>query len=135
MAAMFGIGSAIAMLFPNAEDGMGVLGVNNVPTLMAFAVVTIFLPPVAEESFYRRAITAFDTRAILLATTIISILLYASEHSLMPLGLLQACLWAIPLSVAYIKTKNIYVGMTAHFLCNLAINGMAVVAAAMKLSS
>jgi len=36
--------------------GMAVLGVNSWPTLFAFAVVTILLPPISEEAFYRKAI-------------------------------------------------------------------------------
>ncbi|MDR0287816.1 MAG: CPBP family intramembrane metalloprotease [Clostridiales bacterium] len=132
MAVMFGIGIGIAMLFPHANDGMNVFGVNNWPTLIAFAFVTIFLPPIAEEVFYRKAMTAFDTKAILIITTVVSILLYASEHSFLPLGFLQACLWAIPLSMAYIKTKNIYVCMTAHFLVNFIVNGIAVISCIIK---
>jgi membrane protease YdiL (CAAX protease family) len=52
----------------------------------------------------------------------------------MPLGFLQACLWAIPLSVSYVKTKNVYIPMTAHFLCNLVMNGMGVIVSALRLS-
>ena len=134
MAIMFGVGFGIKMLFPNIDDGMGVLGINNLPTLIAFACVTILLPPVAEETFYRKSIIAFDSKAVLVTSTFISILLYASEHSLVPLGLLQAMLWAVPLSIAYIKTKNIYIGMTAHFICNFVFNGMTVIGSAIGLS-
>lgn len=135
LAAMFGIGFGLSALFPDAGTGMGVFGVNNWPTLIAFALVTVFLPPVAEEVFYRGAVTAFDTKTIMLMTTIISILLYASEHSLAPLGFLQACLWAIPLSIAYIKTRSIYICMTAHLICNLIFNGITVVLTGAQLMS
>jgi membrane protease YdiL (CAAX protease family) len=135
MAVMFGIGFGITILFKNMNHGMAVLGVNNWATLFAFAVVTILLPPISEEAFYRKAIISFDSKIVLLISTIVSILLYASEHSLMPVGLLQASLWAIPLSIAYIKTKDIYVCMTAHFICNLIINGMTVVVSAIRLAS
>jgi len=134
MALMFGIGVGITILFKNMNDGMAVLGVNSWATLFAFSVVTIFLPPISEEIFYRKAIISFDSKIVLLISTVISILLYASEHSLMPVGLLQASLWAISLSIAYIKTKDIYICMTAHFLCNLVINGMTVVGSAIKLA-
>ena len=134
MAAMFGVGTFLAMLFPGADDGMGVFGVNSWPGLIAFAFTTIFLPPIAEELFYRKAIMSFDTTAVLAVTTIVSILLYASEHSLTPLGFAQACLWAVPLSVAYIVTKNIYVSMTAHLVCNLAFNGVTAVMTAITIA-
>lgn len=35
--------------------------------------------------------------------------------------------WALPLSLSYIKTKNIYVPMTTHFIGNLLGNGMDVI--------
>ncbi|MCL2109344.1 MAG: CPBP family intramembrane metalloprotease [Oscillospiraceae bacterium] len=130
LAAAFAAGFGVALLFPGANDGMGVFGINSWPTLIAFALVTILLPPIAEEAFYRKAVTAFDTKTILVASTIISIFLFASEHSLMPLGFVQACLWAVPFNLAYIKTKNIYVCMTAHFLCNFIVNGMTVITSA-----
>ena len=134
MAAMFGAGTLLSLLFPNVDDGMGVFAVNTWPALVAFAFTTVLLPPIAEELFYRKAIISFDSAVALTVTTIVSVLLYASEHSLTPLGLAQACLWAIPLSVAYIVTKNIYVCMTAHFLCNLAFNGVTVVMTAVALA-
>jgi membrane protease YdiL (CAAX protease family) len=134
MAVMFGISFVITILFKNMNYGMAVLGVNNWATLFAFAVVTILLPPISEEAFYRKAIISFDSKIVLLISTIVSVLLYASEHSLLPIGLLQASLWAIPLSIAYIKTKDIYICMTAHFICNLIINGMTVVGSAIKLA-
>lgn len=134
MAAAFGVGVAATALFRNADDGTAVFGVNNWGSLTAFALVTIFLPPIAEEVFYRKAVTAFDSKAVLLISVLVSISLYASEHSLMPLGFLQACLWAVPFNVAYLKTKNIYVCMTAHFLCNLVVNGAAVIGSALALA-
>ncbi|MCL2019889.1 MAG: CPBP family intramembrane metalloprotease [Oscillospiraceae bacterium] len=134
MVAAFGAGFGIMLLFPGANDGMSVFGINSMGTLIAFAFATIVLPPIAEEAFYRKAVTAFDTKTILVISTIVSIFLYASEHSLMPLGFLQACLWAIPFNIAYIKTRNIYVCMTAHFLCNFAFNGMTVINSAIGLS-
>jgi len=133
MAVMFGVGIGINILFPNANDGMAVLGVNNWVSLIAFAFVTIILPPISEEVFYRKAIIAFDSKFVLSISVIVSIMLFASEHSLMPFGFLQACLWGIPFSIAYVKTKNIYVCMTAHFLCNLVVNGITVIITAINL--
>jgi membrane protease YdiL (CAAX protease family) len=133
MVVMFGIGIGITMLFPNTDDGLSVYGISNWGNLVAFAAVTIILPPLAEEAFFRKAITAFDSKTVLSISVILSILLYAGEHSLLPLGFLQACLWAIPLNVAYAKTKNIYVNMTAHFLCNFVMNGITVVVSAVSL--
>jgi membrane protease YdiL (CAAX protease family) len=135
MAVMFGVGIGITLLFPNADDGMGIYTVDNWATLAAFALVTILLAPIADEAFFRKAVISFDSKVALAVSVVLSIFLCASEHSLMPLGFLQACLWAVPLTIAYIKTKNIYVSMTAHFLCNLVMNGMGVIVIAIRLSS
>jgi membrane protease YdiL (CAAX protease family) len=135
MAAMFGVSIGLAAVFPDVDTKMAVLGVSDWPSLIAFTFTTILLPPVAEEAFYRQSVTAFDSKTILAVTTVVSILLYASEHSLAPLGLLTACLWAIPLNIAYIKTRNVYVCMTAHFFCNLVVNGITVVGVAVSLAN
>jgi uncharacterized protein len=129
----FGIGSLISVLLPNINDGMGVFKVVNLPTLLAFAVTTIVLPPIAEEAFYRKGIINFNNSISLLLTTVIGTLLYASEHSLKTLGLLIATIWAMPFTISYIKTKNIYLPMTAHFICNLIFNGATVVLMVIKL--
>ena len=36
-------------------------------------------------------------------------------------------IWALPLSISYIKTKNVYVPMTAHFIGNLFGNGIDII--------
>jgi membrane protease YdiL (CAAX protease family) len=128
----FGIGSLVSMLFPNVNDGMGTFRVVNLPTLLAFAVTTILLPPIAEEAFYRKGILNFDNNISLLLTSVVGALLYASEHSLKPLGLLIATIWAVPFTISYIKTKNIYISMTAHFICNLLFKGVTVVLISVK---
>jgi membrane protease YdiL (CAAX protease family) len=133
MVLMFSVGIGIKHLFPDTNDGMAVLGVNSWSTLIAFAFVTIILPPIAEEVFYRKAIITLDSKLILLISTFVSISLYASIHSLMPLGFLQAFLWGIPFSICYIKTKNTYICMTAHLSCNFVINGITVILTAINL--
>ena len=63
----------------------------------------------------------------------ISMFLYAIEHALSWWGILLTMIWAIPLSIAYIKTKNIYVVMTAHFIGSLLGNGFDVIFTAIQL--
>lgn len=70
---------------------------------------------------------SFNNKGILAVTTLISMFLYALEHSLTIWGILLTMIWALPLSVSYIKTKNIFVPMTAHFIDNLLGNGIDVV--------
>lgn len=133
MVTAFGVGSLISGLLPNINDGIGAFKIVNLPTLFAFAITTILLPPIAEESFYRKGIINFDNNISLLLTSVIGILLYASEHSLKPLGFLIAIIWAVPFTISYIKTKNIYITITAHFICNLVFNGMTVVSIIIKM--
>ena len=94
---------------------------------------TILLPAVVEETFYRKNMISFENKTVLMITTILSMLLYALEHSLAPWGIFLTMLWALPLSISYIKTRNVYVPMTAHFIGNLLGNGASVVFAIVAL--
>ncbi|MDO5096789.1 MAG: CPBP family intramembrane metalloprotease [Peptostreptococcaceae bacterium] len=106
---------------------MILLQVNNFLELILFAISTIILPPIVEESFYRKNLLSFENRKILILTTLLSMFLYASEHALSLWEILFSMIWALPLSISYIKTKNIYVPMTAHLICNIIINGFTVI--------
>lgn len=114
-------------LFPNYNTGTIALRRNSWPTLIIFAISTILLPAITEETFYRKNLISFQNKAILLCTALLSMLLYAVEHSLTIWGIFLTMLWALPLSISYIKTKNIYVPMTAHFIGNLLGNGTDVI--------
>lgn len=95
--------------------------------LIIFAVSTIAFPAITEETFYRKNMISFGSKRILAVTTMISMFLYALEHSLTIWGIFLTMIWALPLSISYIKTKNIYVPMTAHLIGNLLGNGTDVV--------
>ncbi|AZT91701.1 CPBP family intramembrane metalloprotease [Caldicellulosiruptor changbaiensis] len=73
------------------------------------------------------------SRRIFILSSIISILLYAVEHSYKPLGIFTAALWGIPFTITYIKTKNIYIPMTAHLICNFVGNGIPALIMAAKM--
>ena len=53
--------------------------------------------------------------------------LYALEHAFTIWGIFLCMIWALPLSISYIKTKNIYVTMTAHFICNILVSGITII--------
>lgn len=125
---VFGMVVAAESLFPDLPTGSIGLVRNTWGTLLLFAVSTILMPPLCEEMFYRGSMIVTDGgKAVLVITTLLSMFLYALEHALAPFGILTAMLLAVPMSVAYIKTKNIYVTMTAHLIANLLGNGMDVV--------
>lgn len=114
-------------LFPNYNTGMIALRRNNWLRLIIFAISTIILPAITEETFYRKNMISFQNKRTLLCTTLLSMFLYAIEHSLTIWGIFLTMIWALPLSISYIKTKNIYVPMTAHFIGNLLGNGIDVI--------
>lgn len=123
----FAFTNVLANMFPHLNNGMIKLRVNNWFKLILFTLSTIILPPIAEEIFYRKNLISFKNRRILVLTTLFSMFLYALEHALAIWGIFLCMIWALPLSLSYIKTKNIYVTMTAHFICNCVVNGMTIV--------
>ena len=101
-------------------------------TLLLFVLSTIFLPAVTEETFFRKNLILFGDRRVLVGTAAVSMFFYALEHSLTWWGIVLTMVWALPLSVAYIKTRNIHVVMTAHFIGNLLGNGADAVLTVMR---
>lgn len=95
--------------------------------LIAFAISTMFLPAITEESFYRKSIISFRSKPALVLSAVFGMLLYAAEHSLKPWGIFLTAIWALPLTISYIRTKNVYVPMTAHFIVNVFGNGVTVI--------
>mgnify|MGYP000003050599 FL=1 len=123
----FIITTILENVFSNYNTGTIGLKRDSWLKLTIFAVSTILLPAITEETFYRKSIISFKSKGILLITTVLGMLLYALEHSLTIWGIFLTMIWALPLSVSYINTKNIYVPMTAHFIGNLLGNGMTVI--------
>lgn len=123
----FALTSTLEKIFPDLDKGMLLLRAKSRLELFLFAASTIVLPPIVEETFYRKNLISFKSDRILISTTLLGMILYALEHALMPWGIFLCMIWALPLSISYIKTKNIYVPMTAHLICNLIINGITVV--------
>lgn len=115
------------MLFHNLDDGMIGLKIDNWIELILFAISTIIFPALAEELFYRKALISFQSKRILLISSIIGLFLFALEHSLSWYGILMVMIWGIPFSISYIKTKNIYIPMMAHFIVDLLGNGSSVI--------
>ncbi|WP_423217237.1 type II CAAX prenyl endopeptidase Rce1 family protein [Streptococcus equinus] len=115
-------------IFPGLETGTINLRRDTWLTLGVFAISTILFPAITEETFYRKNLILFDSKKTVVITTILSMFLYACEHSLAPWGIFLTMIWALPLSLSYIKTRNIYVVMTAHFIGNRIGNGSDVIA-------
>ena len=123
----FVITTVLESMFSDFNTGMIGLRRNSWITLIIFAMSTILLPPIVEETFYRKNMISFENIVVLILTTLLGMLMYAIEHSLAVWGILLTMIWALPLSISYIKTKNIYVPMTAHFIGNLFGNGIDII--------
>ncbi|MGZ9910018.1 CPBP family glutamic-type intramembrane protease [Streptococcus sp. V919] len=114
-------------MFPYLNTGMTNLKADNWLKLVLFISSTMVFPPIVEEVFYRKNLISFKNGKFLILTTLCSMFSYALEHTFTIWGIFLCMIWALPLSISYIKTKNMYVVMTAHFICNFVINGIAVV--------
>ncbi len=123
----FVITMVLESIFPDFNTGMIGLRRDSWITLIIFAISTVLLPPIVEETFFRKNMISFENKTVLIITTLLGALMYALEHSLAVWGIFLTMIWALPLSISYIKTKNVYVPMTAHFIGNLLGNGIDII--------
>jgi hypothetical protein len=92
--------------------------------LFLFGMQTILFPPLAEEIFYRKYLIVYDSKTKTAVTILISSFLFAAEHAIYPFGIVTYMILGFAFGLAYLKHKNIYVMMTAHFLSNTIGNGI-----------
>ena len=107
----------IPYVFTGARDGTVQIIYHNelFPTFM-YALMMIVLKPVAEELFFRRAVIKFGSWKKVLAFSILSMLLCALSRAHYPLGIAEWMLMALPVTIAYVATRNIYISLMAHVL-------------------
>lgn len=91
----FIITNILENVFPYLNTGMINLRVDNWFKLILFIFSTIILPPIVEEVFYRKNLTSFKNRNVLVSTILFSMLLYALEHAF--------TIWGIFLCLFYIR--------------------------------
>ena len=111
--------------------------VELIVIILLIAVISLIFLPAFDDilkenkgriySIYRKNMISFENKVVLIITTLLGMLLYALEHSLAVWGIFLTMIWALPLSISYIKTKNVYVPMTAHFIGNLLGNGIDII--------
>ena len=101
--------------FPLVKDGNVSMIISNdlVPTFF-YALMMIIMKPVAEELFFRKAIIAFGGKKRVFALTVVSLLLCAVSRAHAPLGIAEWIIMAIPVTIAYVATRNIYISIMAH---------------------
>ncbi len=107
----------IPYLFVGARDGTVQIIYHNelLPTLL-YAIMMIVLKPVAEELFFRKAIIKFGSKKKVLAFTVLSLILCALSRAHGLLGIAEWILMALPVTIAYVATRNIYISLMAHVL-------------------
>jgi len=86
-----------------------------IPTFF-YAFMMIALKPVAEELLYRRVIIRFDNKKLVALLTVVSLFLCAVTRAHGWLGIAEWMLMALPFTIAYLITKNIYVSVMAHII-------------------
>ena len=111
-------------MIPGLQNGMFKMQIQSWLEILLFAVSSLFLAPIAEELLFRKSLISTKTAGSLVITALISLLLFALEQGVTPGGVLTALIWGIPLTVSYIRTRNIYIPMTAHLLCSLISSGV-----------
>ncbi len=104
-------------IFTGVRDGTVQIIYRNelFPTLM-YAVMMIVLKPVAEELFFRKALIKFGSKKKVVAFSVLSLLLCAISRAHGFLGIAEWMLMALPVTIAYVATRNIYISLMAHVL-------------------
>jgi membrane protease YdiL (CAAX protease family) len=74
----------------------------------------IVMKPVAEELFFRKAIISFGSKKRVFVLTIVSLILCAVTRAHGVLGIAEWMIMAIPVTIAYVITRNIYISVMAH---------------------
>ncbi len=128
-AGAFGATSLIEQAFPHLTTGAITMPVKTAGELLLFALSTIVLPAIVEETIFRKQMICLASRTAIICTTLLSAILFAAEHFVAPWGVLLGMVWALPFSLAYSMTRNVYVPMTAHAIASILINGPTVVMA------
>ncbi len=107
----------IPNIFTGVRDGTVQIIYRNelFPTLM-YAVMMIVLKPVAEELFFRKALIKFGSKKKVVAFSVLSLLLCAISRAHGFLGIAEWMLMALPVTIAYVATRNIYISLMAHVL-------------------
>ncbi len=122
-------------IFPDLDTGTIALNRANWLRLIVFAISTMLFPAITEEMFFRKNMISFENKGVFVLTVVLSMFLYGLEHALTIWGVFLTMIWALPLTVSYVKTRNVYIPMTAHFIGNLLGNGISVVMSIISLLS
>ena len=118
-----------ALLIPFLDDGMIQIRVmssfttfESILNILLYAAAMILLPPLAEGLFFRKAVICSPELDIMPFTVLIGLFLCAVSHALDWPGIIEMFLIALPVTICYVLTRNIYISIAAHFLFQLVTN-------------
>jgi hypothetical protein len=107
----------LSQQFPlSYKENVWIIVPNDMFPTIIYAFMMIIMKPVAEELFYRRAIIRFGDKKKMILLTVASLLICALSRAHGPVAVLQWVLMSLPVTIAYIATKNIYVSIMAHVI-------------------
>ncbi len=110
------------ILFPVSDKGMIQTVTRGWTDMVIYIITILFLEPISEELFYRKALIGFGDKGILIFTSVLSLILVSFLHATGPIGIVCTMLTALPLLICYIRTKNVYLTILLHILFNMITN-------------
>lgn len=81
-----------------------------------YAVTMIVIVPLAENLFLRKGMLACNNRLILAVMVIVSLLVRGLFYAHGIVGIISYAVAALPLTVIFLKTRNIYITLTAQII-------------------
>lgn len=123
------IKTRVLMNFMIPDGRIGISMSDSYPDVLLYALTTILMEPLAEELFFRQALIVLPEKddgksrlvhiALITGTMICSLLICSLSHATGFLGIAKAALMVLPLTIVYLKTRNIYIPLLVHFGFNL----------------
>ena len=101
------------------DDGVIDVITRTSSEMFLYVSVMMFLMPIGEGLFFRGMIISFENKKKMLLTSILSLILILLVRVEWWPGILVILIPAIPLTVSYLVTKNIYLCMIAHILYSI----------------
>ncbi len=103
--------------FVGVLDGTyGITWENSYIGELLYAVTILFLCPISEELFFRKALMIFDSATSAMITFVLGLLLCGLSYAYLPLGVVEAMVLSLPYAIAFFCTRNIYVPITVHMI-------------------
>lgn len=114
---------ALERLFPSTVKIVLPLAFSsNVFETVLFAFTVMVLKPFACELFFRQGWIRTDKWWLLVLTVLSGFVLEALTRSITLPGMVETVLLAIPLVIAYLITKNVYVTIFVHLVFSIIVN-------------